>query len=113
MGYYTYFEITIPAKADIDNIMDKLTALSNYAFDKTGSTAKTKTFATVDTCKWYNHEADMINLSEMFPKILFQVDGDGEESDDVWRTYYLNGKSQSVEVKLTYGKVNMKKLKEQ
>jgi hypothetical protein len=54
----------------------------------------------------------MIDLSEMFPKVLFQVDGDGEESDDIWRTYYLNGKTQSVEVKTVYGKLNMKKLKE-
>lgn len=112
MGYYTYFEITIPAKFDVDDVIDKLVTLSDYAFEKTVTNDKIKSFATVDTCKWYSHESNMIDLSELFPKILFQVDGDGEESDDVWRTYYLNGKSQSVEVKTVYGKLNMKKLKE-
>jgi hypothetical protein len=112
MGYYTYFEITVPAKVDRDDIIEKLEVLSEYSFEKTGSNEKTKTFATADSCKWYSHESNMIELSEMFPKVLFQVDGDGEESDDIWRTYYLNGKTQSVEVKTVYGKPNMKKLKE-
>jgi hypothetical protein len=112
MGYYTYFEITIPAKADIDDIIEKLEVISDYSFTKTSENQKTKSFATVDTCKWYDYDSNMTDLSQMFPKILLQVDGEGETSNDIWRKYYMNGKSQSVEVKRVYGKPNMKKLKE-
>lgn len=112
MGYYTYFEITIPAKFDELDVIEKLEKISEYKFESSRSNEKTKTFATAESYKWYDHESNMFELSEMFPKILFQVDGDGEESDDLWRTYYLNGKSQDVEVKTVYGKLNMKKLKE-
>jgi hypothetical protein len=111
MGYYSYFEITVPARFDVDDIMEKLEVISEYKFIKTCSNEKIKGFATEESCKWYNHEDNMIELSEIFQNVLFQVDGDGEGSDDLWRTYYMNGKSQSVEVKTVYGKPNMKKLK--
>src|SRR5881394_2305568 len=48
-----------------------------------------------ESTKWYDHEADMKALSAEFPKVLFTLRGEGEESGDVWVKYFKNGKMQS------------------
>ncbi len=55
----------------------------------------------------------MIRLSKQYPDYVFQLDGDGEESDDFWRTYYKNGKKQEVDVKRVYGEYNPDELKDE
>ena len=41
--------------------------------------------------RWYNSETDMITLSEVFPDALFILQGEGEESLDVWEEHYKGG----------------------
>lgn len=55
-----------------------------------------------DSCKWYEHEDDMKRLSKEFPEVVFQLNGEGEESGDVWVKYFKNGKMQvdKAEIKL-------------
>ena len=36
----------------------------------------------------------MLALSARFPDVVFQLYGDGEDSEDKWMTYYKNGRSQ-------------------
>ena len=45
-----------------------------------------------DTMKWYDHDDDMMRLSEQFPDYYFLLHGQGEEHDDQWRKVYHNGK---------------------
>jgi len=40
----------------------------------------------------------MIILSKIFPNTLFTVDGEREENGDVWRAYFKNGESKTVEL---------------
>jgi len=52
--------------------------------------------------KWYDHHDDMVELSRAFPQVLFTLEGAGEEMDDRWRKYYLNGKVHIVQAIITY-----------
>lgn len=45
--------------------------------------------------KWYSHDEDMGMLAKAFPDVTFKLSGDGEESDDVWVTYYKGNQSYS------------------
>lgn len=45
-----------------------------------------------DEIKWYEHDLEMIAVSKKNKDIVFILDGDGEETGDVWRKFYLNGK---------------------
>ena len=38
-------------------------------------------------------EKEIVSLSKDYPDVLFQVTGDGEDSDDFWREYIQNGKT--------------------
>lgn len=51
---------------------------------------------------WYDHDAEMGKLSIAFPDILFTLWGYGQEADDLWKKYYLNGKSQLARAIITY-----------
>lgn len=44
--------------------------------------------------KWYEHDEDMKDVSKKFKHALFELYGDGEESDDFWRNYYYRGAMQ-------------------
>ncbi len=46
---------------------------------------------------WYNHKEDMQALSKMWPDILFTLTGIGEEQDDQWVEYHMNGKVQRLD----------------
>lgn len=56
---------------------------------------------TCDACKWYDHAEDMKALSKTLPNVLFTLSGEGEESGDVWRKYFLNGKMQTAKAVIT------------
>lgn len=55
-----------------------------------------------DCVKWYDHDDDMIKVSKMFPDVLFCLHGEGESNDDLWDTYYLNGKTQDCPATVVY-----------
>ena len=44
--------------------------------------------------KWYDNEKEMLELSKEFPDVLFKLHGIGEESEDIWNEYFMNGKNQ-------------------
>lgn len=60
--------------------------------------------------KWYEFEDDMTKLSKAFPEVVFKLSGDGEETDDVWVTYYMGGKSQSAKRTVIVEEFNPNKL---
>jgi hypothetical protein len=63
-----------------------------------------------DSCKWCEHEKDMRALSLEFPKFLFILSGEGEESGDIWKEYYLNGKMQRSEAEIVIAPFDKSKL---
>lgn len=50
--------------------------------------------------KWYNCERDMNEIAKKYPHIVVQMDVDGEDSDDLWRMFICNGKTEIYSVAL-------------
>ena len=63
--------------------------------------------------KWPNLEEDMVTLSKTFPDILFTLTSQGEDYDDMWKGYFLNGKVQWAPAKpVVYDEFDENKLEE-
>lgn len=107
MGYYTYYELSI-IKIDNNNspkrqIHTILNEIINNDFKDYNPFE--------EACKWYDWESDMINLSKKYPNILFCLDGNGEEDEDLWRCYFKDGKSQFCKAIISYDEYDENKLK--
>lgn len=111
MGYYTNF--TLGCYDNRANSFDisfetklgkALTAalheINEYYFD---DDFDLKTFS-YDSCKWYDHDEDMVKLSLRFPDYTFILEGEGEETGDLWRTIYHDGQLERLNVKIVYEK---------
>lgn len=88
MGYQTYYQleldvpdVDVPRPLTEEDIRKLL--VDHIGYDPFG-----------DTCKWYDHERDMRTFSAQHAHVLFTLDGEGEESGDVWRKYFRAGKMQ-------------------
>lgn len=91
MGYYTDYTLTtIPEQlpADFDSKFKEITSYSVADID--------------GNIKWYDHDEDMLKLSALYPNIFFTLEGVGEDSDDRWISYYVNGKSQDGNLHKVY-----------
>lgn len=64
-----------------------------------------------DVAKWYYHQEDMIELSRHFPDVVFELEGIGEETGDMWKEYYKNGLYQDCTAIITYPEYDPNKLK--
>ena len=62
--------------------------------------------------RWYNHQLDLAQLSKNWPEVTFQLEGDGETSDDHWREYFRDGKVHEVEGKLVFPEFDPEELAE-
>lgn len=93
MGYYTQHELAV-LEGDhdlIDKLRDECEA-AKYAIDGNGECE--------DTCKWYSHRDDLKKFSEKHPGALFRLDGEGEETGDIWVEYHKGGKMQYGKAKI-------------
>lgn len=107
MGYYTSYELSVsnvnPLLASkLEEEVEKMQVFESgnskdgwYGYDK-----------------WYDHDEDMMLLSKRFPDALFELYGDGEESDDMWRAYFKNGRMQFCPAIITFDPFDEKKLTE-
>jgi len=97
MGYYTNHKIIIENDEN-ETILNELIEIVGYdPFD--------------DDCKWYEEPNDMKLISKRYPNVLFTLNGEGEESFDIWVKYYKNGKCQECIAELTFDKFDESKLK--
>lgn len=89
MGYCTYFEDVSdpPMTSDEFDALDEIAGF-NITFD--------------ESMKWYDYKVHMAKLSLKFPDRLFRLTGDGEDSDDFWKGYWLNGKAFVTKAIITY-----------
>jgi hypothetical protein len=89
MGYYTSYEMQID-KADLGKAVDNalVEMFNGYSYIEYNGGGS---WYANDRVKWYEHEEDIKGISEMFPDVLFTLDGEGEDSGDVWRKWFKNG----------------------
>jgi hypothetical protein len=97
MGYYTNYSLSVDKDEDFHK--ENIRQLSGYGglFDGDG-------------CKWYDHEMDMRRYSKEHPQILFTLSGEGEESPDIWKKYFKNGKMQVAKANIQFDAFDPKKL---
>jgi len=63
-----------------------------------------------DSCKWYEHDKDMRKVSQKYPNTIFILEGEGEESADIWKKYYLGGKCQEARAEVIIPEFDESKL---
>lgn len=105
MGYLTTYQLKwdvkkFQSKTTWDEISTEIELRQDagtdffYAVDSNGRSS--------DSCKWYDHEKDLAEFSKIYPDVLFQLSGEGEESGDIWKKYFVNGKMQRCPVEMTF-----------
>jgi hypothetical protein len=99
MGYYTRFELTVISGSDgITDYKKEIETIVDYDY----------LFS--DEVKWYDHEKDMKKYSESHPKVLFLLEGEGEEPGDIWKAYFQNGKMFKTKAELRFESFSIDKL---
>jgi hypothetical protein len=63
-----------------------------------------------ESCKWYDYEKDMKAVSKKYPTTIFILEGEGEESGDIWKAYFLDGKMQKCKAKIIFDEFDESKL---
>lgn len=88
MGYYTYFTINKikGSDKDFDNLLKDIDEETGLRFSED----------TTQEAKWGDYEEDCLKLSKKYPDLIFQIDGDGENSDDLWAERFHNGDCEST-----------------
>lgn len=109
MGYYTRYTLEFERCPDskrkaLVEALECENSMSGY-----GTLARL-CYNQSDEIKWYNHEDDLKRISLKFPKVLFILKGEGEESGDLWVRYFLGGKVQYAQAEIKYPKFDRKKL---
>lgn len=96
MGYFTYFDVKASEKQReiFEQLIEENVRDFGDMFDYDGDS--------YDCYKWYDHEADMKEISLMFPDVLFTVKGGGEEAGDLWKKHFKNGKMQRCPAVITF-----------
>jgi len=65
----------------------------------------------VGETKWYEYDEVMKAISMEYPHVVFELSGEGEESGDIWKNYYVNGKVQKCQARIVFDEFDEKKLK--
>lgn len=55
-----------------------------------------------ESCKWYDHAEDMIELSIRHKGTVFVLFGEGEDAGNLWRKYFKDGKTQESPAIISY-----------
>jgi len=97
MGYMTSYSLNIVVGQVPDDFGKVFNKLTGYTLDAL-------------YCKWYEFDEHMTTLSKLYPNVVFQLDGDGEDADDKWRYYFCNGKSQDASPEIVYPEINYEQL---
>lgn len=97
MGYCTAYKLGVQGSApdELQRLVADLKARSEsaeYALNDDGSTC--------ESCKWYDHENELRKFSKTAPTRVFVLSGWGEDSGDIWRKYFRDGKCQVAKAEI-------------
>ena len=110
MGYYTTYSLSHNSNMeDIDDKIFKELSDINEAYFGEYDEFQPLMDGYFDA-KWYSYNEDMIELSKRLPNVLFVLAGYGEEREDTWVTYFLNGKFQHERAEIKIGEFDPNKL---
>lgn len=116
MGYYSSYYLTVTEResSSINKVVGRETELaiakklcefSNW-FDPSDVDENVEyplyELISRDVNKWYDHYDEMIILSKEFPSLYFELEGQGEDHDDLWKEYFHNGEAAHSDAKITF-----------
>jgi hypothetical protein len=114
MGYRTYYNLNITnadgsdlgeeRRAEIIDALRGENEEAEYSFNEAGEAEEENT--------WYEHVKEMAEFSKKYPDVLFCLEGEGEESHDLWEKYFLNGKVQLCPAKIEFDEFDEAELQE-
>ena len=110
MGYYTTFKLELKnhnGSAELDRVGTEY-RLARASLEKM---EMAHLLGEPHHTKWYGYEEDFKQVSKQAPSVLFVVSGEGEDSGDGGRHYFLNGKSQYCPAQITYADFDRNLLK--
>jgi hypothetical protein len=117
MGYTTKYSLNVDLiiggqkaqlvnNAPLQEVINKLRATNEaakYSLCEDGGT--------LESTKWYEHESDLREYSKKNPHVLFTLHGEGEENEDIWNKYFLDGKLQVAKAEMRIAEFDPTKLK--
>ena len=92
MGYYTYctFQTLTGAREEQDIVAEKIAKALDCDVEELDN----------QYIKWYNASERICEIAKEHPSVMIQVDGDGEESLDIWTLRLLGSKSELVQAEI-------------
>jgi hypothetical protein len=103
MGYYTTFTGNVTGPSELLNEFmidaDNGHKFGAYDFDLNDW------FDDIiggDAMKWYDWNDDLASISKDYPNLLFSLEGEGEESGDIWKAWARNGKVVVVKAEIKF-----------
>lgn len=128
MGYYTDYTLTFEIERgrrdivyrvnDIVELLKEIKKMNVFTDIDTSNESASKILEAGgsdwgfdENLRWYEHDEDMAMLSAMFPGILFTLHGVGEDSEDLWYSYYKDGKVQCAPANIVFDDFDESKLK--
>lgn len=96
MGYYTKFKLKV------------IKGVKNIDYEEDISENTSGGFG--EECKWYSFEEEMRAYSLNHPEVIFRIDGEGEESGDLWRAWFKEGKMLRVNAVIVFERYSEEKL---
>lgn len=119
MGYYTDFTLSVYSAEKTrsgslkmsDNISPLMEQLIDEEIDKMNIFSDGNIKDSYYTnAKWYDHEDDMKLLSAKFPDMVFWLSGQGENQEDLWQKFFVNGRMQECYAQIVYDDFDSNKL---
>jgi len=98
MGYYTKYDVKITG---FDNAKQAVEGTKEYLGYYDISENGTEITASFED-KWYDWKKDSVALTQMYPRILIEISGEGEESEDFWKARIKNGQCEIVQAKIVF-----------
>ena len=102
MGYNTCYSLRIKhlsSKEEWSRLVDELNnrRLIGYAFvpGEYDPEEEIQFFDSAGECHWYEHDEDLSEIAQLFPRAVFQLYGAGEGYEDLWFTYYQGDNSET------------------
>lgn len=105
MGYYTQFSLKVLENDEHPSLIEifrEENDHANWALEDSGDCR--------DSAKWYDCDKDMKTFSEKHPEALFELSGVGEESDDIWKQWWQNGKCQTTKGVIVFEEFDRNKM---
>ena len=104
MGYYTRFEGSVTGPAELmEQFETDAEAGDRFgSYDMELDEWLSGDLMGGDTIKWYGWEDDIKALSRKYPALLFSLEGEGEESGDIWKAWARNGKVVTAQAKIVF-----------